>query len=106
VPRTKFGVTARYDLPIRSLDTFIAVEYGYVGKSHLGFDETAPTMGGYHIANIRAGIVLGKWEVQFFADNLQREDENTFGFGNPFDPNPQVTPPRPRTIGVSLDWHS
>jgi outer membrane receptor protein involved in Fe transport len=106
VPRTKFGVTARYDLPIRSLDSFIAVEYGYVGKSHLGFDETAPTMGGYHIANIRAGIVLGKWEVQFFADNLQREDENTFGFGNPFDPNPQVTPPRPRTIGVSLDWHS
>lgn len=106
VPRTKFAVTARYDLPIGRLDVFTAGEYGYIGRSHLGFDETAPTMGGYHIANIRAGIVFRNWEVQIFANNLQREDENTFGFGNPFDPNPQTTPPRPRTIGVGVDWHS
>jgi outer membrane receptor for ferric coprogen and ferric-rhodotorulic acid len=106
VPRTKFAITARYDLPIGSFDIFTAGEYGYIGKSHLGFDETAPTMGGYHIANIRAGVVFGNWEIQLFANNLQREDENTFGFGNPFDQNTQVTPPRPRTIGVSFDWRA
>ena len=103
-PRSKFGVTARYDLPIWLVDAFVAAEYGYVGRSHLGFDERAPTMGGYHIANLRIGADFGTWEALLFVDNLQREDENTFGFGNPFDPNLQVTPPRPRTIGLRLTW--
>jgi outer membrane receptor for monomeric catechols len=105
-PRTKFTVSARYDLPVAGVDAFLAGEYGYVGKSRLGFDDSAPSMGGYHIANIRAGVAFGGWELLLFLNNLQREDENTFGFGNPFDPNPQVTPPRPRTVGVSLSWRS
>jgi len=105
VPRTKFGVSARYDVPVWGLDAFLAADYGYIGKSHLGFNETAPTMGGYHIANVRAGITFAGWEALLFVNNLQREDENTFGFGNPFDPNPQVTPPRPRTFGISVAWH-
>jgi hypothetical protein len=88
------------------MDAFLAADYGYIGKSHLGFDESAPTMGGYHIANLRAGVVVGPWEALVFVNNLQREDENTFGFGDPFDPNAQVTPPRPRTVGFSLSWHS
>jgi thiol-disulfide isomerase/thioredoxin len=38
--------------------------------------------------------------------SLGTKGGNTFAFGNPFDLNrgPQVTPPRPRTIGVSLTW--
>jgi outer membrane receptor protein involved in Fe transport len=105
-PRTKFGINVRYDLPVWGMDAFLAADYGYIGKSHLGFDESAPTMGGYHIANLRAGVVVGPWEALVFVNNLQREDENTFGFGDPFDPNAQVTPPRPRTVGFSLSWHS
>jgi outer membrane receptor protein involved in Fe transport len=105
-PRTKFGITGRYDFPLGALDAFAAADYGYVGRSHLGFDETnSPIMGGYHIANFRIGLSNSNWEAVLFVSNLEREDENTFGFGNPFDPNLQVTPPRPRTIGLSLTWH-
>jgi outer membrane receptor protein involved in Fe transport len=106
-PRTKFGVSARYEIPLGAAEAFIAADYGYVGRSHLGFDEaSSPMMGGYHIANARAGISYGNWEAVLYVNNLEREDENTFGFGNPFDPNPQLTPPRPRTIGLNLSWHS
>jgi outer membrane receptor protein involved in Fe transport len=104
-PRTKYSLSARYDLPVRGYDAFVTGDFGYVGKSHIGFDERAPTMGGYHVADVGLGVSSGQWQALLFVNNLQNADEDTFGFGNPFDPNPQVTPPRPRTIGVSVTWH-
>ena len=103
-PRAKFAISGRYDFTVAGLNAFLAADYGYIGKSHIGFDERAPSMGGYHIANLRTGIAFGEWQAWVFVNNLQREDENTFAFGNPFDPNPQVTPPRPRSVGFSLSW--
>jgi hypothetical protein len=104
-PRTKYSLSARYDLPVRGYNAFLTGDFGYVGKSHIGFDERAPTMGGYQIANVGLGVSASHWQALLFVNNLQNADEDTFGFGNPFDPNPQVTPPRPRTIGVSVTWH-
>lgn len=105
-PGVKYGITARYDIPLGVAAAFVAADYGYVGRSHLGFDETnSPTMGGYHIANLRLGATYGAWEAVLFVNNFEREDENTFGFGNPFDPRLQITPPRPRTIGLNVSWH-
>lgn len=106
-PDTSFGLSARYDIPIDDREAaFISGSYGYVGISHLGFSENTPAMGNYHLANLRLGIRRGAWQAVIFANNLTNEDGNTFAFGNPFnlDKELQITPPQPRTIGVSLTW--
>jgi outer membrane receptor protein involved in Fe transport len=106
-PDVTAGISARYDFKIgESSDGFASLDYSYVGVSHLGFGENTQTMGGYRLANARAGFQRGPWEFTLFVENFTNDRGNTFGFGNPFDLNrgPQVTPPRPRTIGVALDW--
>ncbi|MGH6870883.1 MAG: TonB-dependent receptor domain-containing protein [Rhizomicrobium sp.] len=107
-PDISFGVSGRYDIPLRKWGSaFIGADYSFVGRSHLGFDESnSPPMGGYHLTNLRLGLTHGSWEFTAFADNLANNQKNTFAFGNPFDfaTSRQVTPPRPRTIGVSLSW--
>lgn len=107
-PDISYGLSARYDLPWkRWADVFFALDYSYVGRSNLNFDEmNSPTMGGYHITNARIGIGRGRLQLILFADNLANERKNTFAFGNPFDfaATRQITPPRPRTVGVTLEW--
>jgi outer membrane receptor protein involved in Fe transport len=107
-PDISFGISGRYDLPWRSFaDMYVAFDYSYVGRSNINFDEiNSPTMGGYHLTNIRIGLARGQWQLIAFADNVANESKNTFAFGNPFDFGAanQITPPRPRTIGLSLSW--
>ena len=106
-PNVTAGISGRYDFRIGQTDDgFATLDYGYVGVSHLGFGENTQTMGGYRLANIRTGFDHGSWQLVLFVENLTNDRGNTFAFGNPFDLNrgPQVTPPRPRTVGVSLTW--
>jgi outer membrane receptor protein involved in Fe transport len=106
-PDISAEISARYDFPVtRTVDGFASVEYSYVGVSHLGFGENSQVMGGYRLANLRIGVEKSSWQLGLFVDNLTNDHGNTFAFGNPFDLNrgPQVTPPRPRSIGVSLIW--
>jgi outer membrane receptor protein involved in Fe transport len=107
-PDISFGISGRYDFPWhRWGDAFAGFDYSYVGRSHLGFDESnSPPMGGYHLTNLRLGIRRGEWQAVLFVDNLANEQKNTFAFGNPFDfaTTHQITPPRPRTIGIDLNW--
>jgi len=107
-PDISFGISGRYDLPWKSFaNVFLAFDTSYVGHSNLDFDEVnSPTMGGYHLTNFRIGFARGQWQLITFADNIANEQKNTFAFGNPFDfaTTHQVTPPRPRTIGLSLSW--
>ena len=106
-PDVTASVLARYDFHIgRVSDGFVGINYSYVGVSYLGFGEATPSMGGYRVLNARTGLANGRWELALFADNLTDDRGNTFAFGNPFDlaRSPQVTPPRPRTFGLSLTW--
>lgn len=107
-PAVSFGISARYDHRLSAdADAFAALEYSYVGSSHLGFSETSPPMGNYQLMNLRLGILRGHWQAIVFAENLTNDRGNTFAFGNPFSLpfERQITPPRPRTIGISLDWN-
>lgn len=107
-PDVSFGISGRYDIPItESFDASISADYSFVGTSHLGFDEiTSPSMGGYHMTNLRLGLEHGQWRGEIFVNNLANSQANTFAFGNPFDfgKTLQITPPRPRTIGLSITW--
>jgi iron complex outermembrane receptor protein len=106
-PAVSFGITARYDHALTpDMDAFAAFEYSYVGSSHLGFSETTPAMGNYQLMNLRLGLMWQSWQAILFAENLTNERGNTFAFGNPFSLafERQITPPRPRTVGLSLTW--
>ena len=102
-PNFSAGAQARYDFYSRGgWDDYFALGFNYVGRSHLGFGENTPGMGGYRLTDIRIGFGRKRWSVVLFADNLFNDRGNTFAFGNPFNPGAQVTPPRPRTIGLSV----
>jgi iron complex outermembrane recepter protein len=106
-PHTSFGFSARYDIPLGRLGmAFLCGSFDYVGTSHLGFGENTPAMGNYHLLNLRLGWSRRHWQAVLYADNVTGDVQNTFAFGNPFDAatERQITPPRPRTIGISLSW--
>ena len=106
-PNMSIGLSARYDIALDELgNAYLGASFDYVGTSHLGFGENTPTMGNYRLLNVRLGWMRGHWQAVLFADNLTGDVQNTFAFGNPFniETERQITPPRPRTIGLSLVW--
>ena len=102
------GTAIQYDVPLGAgAIGSIGVDYAYVGKSNLAFDkDTSPRMGGYHVGNLRLGVSWTHWRATLFVDNLWDEGANTFAFGNPFSLGviSQITPLRPRTVGLRLNW--
>ncbi|MBW8813233.1 MAG: TonB-dependent receptor [Caulobacterales bacterium] len=79
-------------------------EANYVGRSRVTFDATFPKMGGYVRTKLLAEISHGKVGVQAYLTNPFNSFSDTFAFGNPFNPalTRQITPQRPRTVGVTL----
>jgi outer membrane receptor protein involved in Fe transport len=106
VPEDSFGVSARYDRPIGdAYDAFADIDYAYVGKSYVGFDESnSPQMGNYYISNLRLGLLHDAWQATLYIDNISDERANSFAYGNPFSFGRvgQITPLRPRTIGLGI----
>lgn len=87
-------------------DGLLAADYSYIGKSFLTFAERmAPTMGDYHVGNIRFTTQKDNLRVGVYVDNVWNTRGNTFAFGNPFSlaNQSQATPLRPRTIGVFVE---
>ncbi len=106
-PDESVGLSARYDLDLHNWGAaFAGASFDYVGTSHLGFGENTPSMGNYRLVNVRLGWARGDWQTVIFVDNLTGDVQNTFAFGNPFNiaTERQITPPRPRTMGLSIVW--
>jgi outer membrane receptor protein involved in Fe transport len=106
VAKSNLGLSGRYDIPLGGdWNASTRLEYSYVGPSTLGFDALhSPGMGDYFIGNIRLGLTHDSWEAVVFMNNIANEQANTFAFGNPFSLTAasQITPLRPRTLGISL----
>ncbi len=60
----------------------------------------------YQVFNTRAGVEHDSWKVSIYANNIFNTAANTYAFGNPFSFGriAQVTPLRPRTVGVTATW--
>lgn len=76
----------------------------YVGRSRLSFEATVPRTQDYTRAKISAEILRGPVSLQMFLLNPLNAYSDTFAFGNPFNLEQiqQVTPQRPRTLGITL----
>jgi outer membrane receptor protein involved in Fe transport len=106
VSRVSFGAEARYSRPLsETVTVFAGARASYVGSSTIGFDAaTMATMGRYATGTLTAGAKIGRWTVEAFIDNPADTTGDTFAFGNPFSirVEKQITPLRPRTVGLSL----
>ncbi|WP_262692824.1 TonB-dependent receptor [Kordiimonas aestuarii] len=102
------SVAALYEFPLNaSLYATISADYSYIGKSALTFDEDhSPAMGQYGILNARVVISHERWRAGLYGQNLTDTRANTFSYGNSFTlgKSDQITPPRPRTLGIFLEY--
>lgn len=107
-PGNSLGASARYGFSLTDdCDGFATVQYSHVGQETLGFDvNNSPKMPSYSKVNLRAGVIWGGWEAAVYVQNLLDERSNVFAFGNPFSFGiiDQITPLRPRTIGLDVRW--
>jgi outer membrane receptor protein involved in Fe transport len=105
-PRWSGGVLVRYDHPLpRSLALRLVGQASYVGPAPLTFDpaQSARTDPVWD-ASLNADLVARHWSAGLFVSNPANSSGNTFAYGNPFSFGlvRQVTPQRPRTIGIRL----
>lgn len=104
VPKTSGGVLAVYERPLGGdLTLRLIGEASYIGRAALSFDDTLPrSMGQYLRARLAAEVGSDAWRVTAFVTNPFNDAGDTFAYGNPFSFGAvrQVTPQRPRTVGV------
>jgi outer membrane receptor protein involved in Fe transport len=105
VPEVSGGGLVEYRRPLTTdLFLLLVAQASYVGPSHVTFDASSQTMGGYFADRLSADVTMTRWTAGVFIDNVADEAGDTFAFGNPFSfgRTRQVTPQRPRTIGLRL----
>lgn len=112
VPKASGGLLAIYERPLAD-DLILRVigETSYVGRTDLSFDATittSPRVDPYLRAELTAELASDRWRLQAYVSNPLNDEGDTFAYGNPFSFSnertgvQQVTPQRPRTIGVRL----
>ena len=105
-PRTSGGFLARYERALDDAFTLrLIAEASYIGPSRLTFEPSTTTRTGAFVeARLSAEIAAQRWSVGVFVTNPTNDQGDTFAYGNPFTFGKvrQVTPQRPRTIGVRL----
>jgi outer membrane receptor protein involved in Fe transport len=106
VPKSSGGLLAIYQRPLYGPFTLRLVgETSYVGPSSLSFDAGQPRqMDNYWRTGLSAELVSDHWRLMAYITNPFSESGDTFAYGNPFSFGQvrQVTPQRPRTVGVRL----
>jgi outer membrane receptor protein involved in Fe transport len=105
-PRWSGGVLARYDHPLpHDLVGRLVARAAYVGPARLTFDPglSARTDGVWDVG-LMADVVARHWSAGVYVTNPADTAGNTFAYGNPFTFGQvrQVTPQRPRTVGLRV----
>ena len=108
VPSVSANLAASYHRPLwRDLELQADGSIAYVGSSRLTFDAARRSrMGDYTTARFSIGVAAASWSATAFVDNPFNTEANTFAFGDPFrlPEGLAMTPLRPRTIGLALNW--
>jgi outer membrane receptor protein involved in Fe transport len=107
-PTNTAGITGRYGFtPFDGWEAYSLLEYRFVGSESIGFDaRNSPSVAGYSRVDARLGLGWGRWQGALYVDNLTDERQSVFGYGSPFIPTTvtQITPLRPRTVGLNLSY--
>jgi outer membrane receptor protein involved in Fe transport len=104
-PAVSGGVLLSYEREIFDDWIFrLAGQAVYMGRSRVTFDSTFGRMDGYARTKLSAELAAPNFGVQVYVVNPLDSFNDTFAFGNPFNPDRirQITPQRPITVGVTL----
>jgi outer membrane receptor protein involved in Fe transport len=104
-PPISAGGLVSYERPVFGDWTLRLVgQATYIGRSRVTFDANQPSTGSYTRTKLSAELAGRRLGVQVYLLNPFDVRGDTFAFGNPFNPDQirQVTPQRPRTVGVTL----
>jgi iron complex outermembrane receptor protein len=105
-PKFSGGVLARYERPLwGDIGLRLVGQANYVGAARLTFDPTLSARTDPVVdAEIIAELTTRRWSAGVFVTNPADSSGDTFAYGNPFTFGKvrQVTPQRPRTIGVRV----
>lgn len=106
-PPISAGAVLSYDTALGDDWTLRLIgQASYVGRSRVSFEAAQPRTREYGRAKLSAELTNGAWGAQLFVINPLNDYSDTFAFGNPFTQNQakirQVTPQRPRTIGITV----
>lgn len=105
-PRQSFNLFGRYDRTLtETTRAFVSAGYSYTGRSYLTYNPSAALpMGDYGTMDFRIGVARDPWQASLYVENAFNDHGNTLAFGNPFllGRTGQITPLRPRTIGLQI----
>jgi outer membrane receptor protein involved in Fe transport len=105
-PRMSGGLLVRYERPLPlDLKLRLVAQADYVGPARLTFDPTLSARTDPVVdAELLAEVAAKRWSVSLFVSNPANTAGDTFAYGNPFTFGQvrQVTPQRPRTVGLRL----
>ena len=106
-PPVSGGVILTYDRDLGAKWRLrLTGQAAYVGRSRVSFEAAERRSQDYSRAKLTAELTNGDLDVQLFLVNPFNSYNDTFAFGNPFTQNQakirQVTPQRPRTVGVTI----
>jgi outer membrane receptor protein involved in Fe transport len=111
VPEVAGNLYLEYSFPVFSgnWEGIARVDYAYVGKSYTTFRQDDPRnreIGDYSLTNLRLTFEHGeKYRIGLFVDNVFDEDAAVTHFVDANRRRPdQVTPPQPRTAGISFGY--
>lgn len=106
VPKVSGGILAVYARPLSNdLTLRLIGEASYIGRADLSFDASLASQTDQYLrARLSADIGTEAWRVTAFVNNPFNDAGDTFAYGNPFSFGQvrQVTPQRPRTVGVRV----
>lgn len=104
-PPISAGGLISYERPVLGDWTLRLVgQATYIGRSRVTFDANQPSMGNYTRTKLSAELAGPHLGVQLYVINPLDVRGDTFAFGNPFNPDQtrQITPQRPRTVGITI----
>lgn len=106
VPKASGGVLAIYQRSLaHDLGLRLTGEVSYVGGAAVSFNAAlTPRVDNYLRARLSAELTHQNWRLMAYVTNPFNDDGDTFAYGNPFSFGQvrQVTPQRPRSVGLRL----
>ena len=108
MPKFSASIAGQYQRQIAPrYEGYINLKYDIIGSARLTNSASAMAMTSeYQVFNARAGVIHQGWKMSIYVDNIFNTASNTYAFGNPFSFSriAQVTPLRPRTIGLTATY--
>ena len=108
IPNFASSIGAQYQTQVsEDLLAYANVRLNFVGSARLiNGTNMDPATNDYSLVNARAGVQWRTLRASLYVNNIFNVGSNTYAFGNPFNLGrvPQVTPLRPRTVGLTVSW--